>query len=51
MNMQMEIFDKDQTMFNIGDPGNKFYIILKGSVGVYIPQYVKVEPLELERRN
>jgi len=51
MNMQMEIFDKDQTIFNIGDPGNKFYIILKGSVGVHIPQYVKVEPSELERRN
>jgi hypothetical protein len=43
MNMQMEEHSQGSTIFNIGDPGKKFYIVLKGSVGVYIPQFVKVE--------
>jgi CRP-like cAMP-binding protein len=37
MNMMLEQYPKTTTIFRLGDIGTKFYIILKGSVGVYIP--------------
>lgn len=29
------IFEKNEVVFNIGDPSNKCYVILEGEVGVY----------------
>ena len=34
--MGYDFLEKDKTLFNIGDPGSKFYIILSGSVSVEI---------------
>jgi CRP-like cAMP-binding protein len=37
--MKLEVFDAGDVIFNHGDSGNKFYIILKGKVSVSIPRY------------
>jgi len=50
LNLLLEQFHPGQMVFDHGDAGDKFYIILKGQVGVYIPIRVKVEHEELERR-
>ena len=46
----LENFDTDEMVFDHGEPGSKFYIILKGAVGVDIPIRIKVEQDELDRR-
>ncbi|KRX09454.1 Cyclic nucleotide-binding protein [Pseudocohnilembus persalinus] len=35
--IQLEFYEKDQTLFEIGDFGNTYYIVLKGNVNVLIP--------------
>jgi CRP-like cAMP-binding protein len=51
MNMMVEEYEQGQTLFNCGEVGTKFYIILTGSVGVYIPEKVKItEPVRKERK-
>ena len=37
MNMELEEFGKDEKLFNYGDVGTKFYMIMKGSVSILIP--------------
>lgn len=46
----LENFDAEEMVFDHGEPGSKFYIILKGAVGVDIPIRIKVEQDELDRR-
>ena len=36
--MEYEYFGKDEVIFHYGDKGDKFYIILSGSVDVYLPK-------------
>lgn len=36
--LMLETYDKDQYIFNYGEIGSKFYIILEGSVSVLIPE-------------
>ena len=36
--MEYEEFEKDEAIFHSGDAGDKFYIILKGTVDVFIPK-------------
>ena len=33
-----EVFKPEKAVFNHGDYGNKFYLILKGSCRIYIPK-------------
>ena len=42
--MTLEEFGPGQNVFNHGETGNKFYIILEGKVAVLIPDKVKVPP-------
>ena len=49
--LQYEFFSAGETIFNYGDFGNKFYIILKGKVEIKVPeQGVKVKPMNRRRR-
>ncbi len=36
--MKLESFKKGETIFRCGDAPNKFYIILKGSVNIFLPK-------------
>jgi len=36
--MKYEAYEKDDAVFHLGDAGDKFYIILKGSIDVFIPK-------------
>ena len=42
-NLQLEEYDADSYVFNYGDVGSHFYIIIEGSVNVMVPM-----PIELE---
>ncbi|KAM3128413.1 hypothetical protein pb186bvf_019480 [Paramecium bursaria] len=44
-NLQYEFFPRDSIIFNIDEPGDKFYIILKGKASVYI----KRQPQQIEQ--
>lgn len=46
----LEVLPVDHRVCEFGDSGEKFYIILKGSVKVEIPETVKVPTKELEER-
>ena len=46
----LESFKQNQMVFDYGTIGNKFYIILTGSVNIWVPFSVPVEPDEMERR-
>ena len=46
----LEKYDKGQQIFDYGDRGDKFYIVLEGSVIVSIPFLINVRPDETERR-
>ena len=48
--MELEEFKKDEKLFNHGDIGTKFYMILKGSVSILIPQKVKVAEEVIQER-
>lgn len=37
--MTIESFQRDQYIFHVGDVGDKFYIIVSGSVSVQVPRY------------
>jgi CRP-like cAMP-binding protein len=50
MNMELEEFEKDEKLFSQGDIGTKFYMIMKGSVSIHIPQKVKVCSMVLQER-
>ena len=39
---KLEEFPPNSLIFNYGDPGDKFYILLKGSVSLYKPEYKEV---------
>ena len=39
--LKYEKFGKESLIFNYGDTGDKFYIILKGKVSVLIPGFFK----------
>jgi len=36
--MEYEEFEKDEALFHLGDPGDKFYIVLKGTVDFFVPK-------------
>ena len=40
--MKVETFQKMQTIFNFGDRGRKFYIVLSGEVFIMVPSEKKV---------
>ena len=46
--LRIERFKKDDLVFEYGDLGDKFYIILEGSVSVLVPFQVDVKPEEKE---
>ena len=48
--LQIEKFNINEEIFEYGDLGDKFYIILEGSVSVLIPFYVDVKREEKEQR-
>jgi CRP-like cAMP-binding protein len=48
--MQVEVFKPGQAIFSVGDVGDKFYVILQGSVSVKVPTN-KSLPLELQEVN
>ena len=48
MSMHVEIFPKDYLLFRKNDIGDKFYIILKGSVSIVITQEINIEMTEKE---
>ena len=41
--IRSEIADKHKVLFRLGDIGEKFYIILKGTVAILVPREIKVE--------
>lgn len=41
--MYKEELEKDKLLFNKGERGSKFYIILKGQVGIFIPTIIATE--------
>jgi len=48
LSMKYEVFKKGKTIFNYKDFPQKFYIILRGSVFVFIPKEIKKLRAELE---
>ncbi|CAK94409.1 unnamed protein product (macronuclear) [Paramecium tetraurelia] len=50
-NLQYESFQKQNAVFDLGDQGDKFYIILTGTAAVYIkrqPQQIETEEQEIQ---
>ena len=41
--LNFETFSPKETIINFGEPGDKFYIVFKGKVGVYKPIYKEKE--------
>ena len=35
--MKYELFEASQIVFNYGEPGDKFYVILEGEVSIKVP--------------
>ena len=50
MNLLLEHFRPGEMIFDYGDVGDKFYIILKGRVSILIPTKVQVDSKELDKR-
>ena len=48
--MTLEEFAEGQTVFKHEDIGDKFYIILEGSVSAHVPEITKV-PAEVQQQN
>jgi CRP-like cAMP-binding protein len=44
MTLRLETFKNDEMIFDCGDFGDKFFIILSGAVGVEIPVVHKLTP-------
>lgn len=36
--MVLGVTQQDEKVFNFGDQGTRFYMILRGNVGVFIPE-------------
>ena len=51
MSMHVELFPKDYLLFRKDDIGDKFYIILKGSVAIVITQEINIDMTEKEYIN
>lgn len=47
--LQLENFHSGSLIFDYGDVGDKFYIILQGQVGIEIPEQIEVLPIDQER--
>jgi hypothetical protein len=39
----LKVYHKNQSVFNYGDDGDLFYIVIKGSVGVKAPTEIHIE--------
>jgi len=48
--IRYEQINKGMTVMHYGDPANKFYIILQGSVSIYVPRDYMVLQKEIEER-
>jgi hypothetical protein len=48
--MVIQDYEEDEKVFDFGDFGDKFYIILSGQVGVDIPIKITVLPEEKAKR-
>ena len=48
--MKLEMHEKSQKIVNFGDDGESFFIILKGSVGVYLPDRERVPDKVFNKR-
>lgn len=46
----LETFERDEMIFDYGDEGDKFYIVVQGSVSIRVPILVPVPPEEQESR-
>lgn len=50
--MKLEVHENSQKIIEFGEVGHSFFIILQGSVGVYIPDRERVdEKVYTRRRN
>ena len=43
MVMTLEEFEEGQNVVKFGEIGRKFYMILKGSVGIFVPDRIEVD--------
>ena len=43
MNMTLEEFENGENVVKFGEIGKKFYMILKGSVGIFVPDRIEVD--------
>ena len=50
MAMKLEIFEDNSKIMSYGEPGEKFYMLLKGNVGVYVPSNAKVSEKVFKER-
>ena len=48
--LQLETFKENEMVFDYGTQGDKFYIILSGSVNVWVPYYVAINREEKIKR-
>lgn len=48
--MQLETFKRNEMVFDYGTEGDKFYIILSGSVNIWVPFFAVVDREEKEKR-
>jgi hypothetical protein len=48
--LQLESFHEEEMVFDHGEIGEKFYIIVSGQVAVDIPVKIEVSPTEIEKR-
>lgn len=50
--LSYEFMPKETAIFHLGDKGDKFYIILKGSVSICVPvQQAKIDEETAQRKN
>jgi signal-transduction protein with cAMP-binding, CBS, and nucleotidyltransferase domain len=50
MAIKLEIFEENSKITCYGDPGEKFYMLLKGNVSIYVPNLAKVSEKEYNER-
>lgn len=46
--MQIQKLEKDEILFRLNDPGDRFYIILKGNIRIFIPDKIKKQITQFE---
>ena len=49
--MKFRFYHAGETVMNFGDPGNEFFIIMKGEVSVLVPRKVKHEAKDHHKLN